>query len=261
MLDLAETAAGAREERERVAWDENDVWGRCDAWMGRVEHVFGGPNTRYGERLYDERIAAAAAGARVLDIGCGQGESTFKLLAYRPAHVLGIDISQLMIARARARAEGVEGIDFRIQSVQEPLGERFDLIVGRSILHHIDFREFLLRAYDRNLAPGGRMVFMEPMSHPLVLAFHKLVRSAHTPDERPLGRSTVAWLHRSFPAVELHGVNLLSFPAGIVSTYACASPENGLTRVADAVDRRLLSLAPWLSTYARQAMIAIDKPR
>ncbi len=229
--------------------------------MRRFGHVLGGANTRHGESVYDESIAAGARDARILDIGCGRGESTLQLVRHQPAHALGIDISRQMIAHARAESQYVEAVDFRIQSVQEPLADHFDLIIGRAILHHIDFREFLLRAYEHNLAAGGRMVFMEPMSHPLALAFHKLVRSAHTPDERPLGPAFVAWLRRTFPVVELHGINLLSFPAAILSSLVFASPENGLLRAADTLDRRLLAIAPWLSTYARQATIVIDKPR
>jgi 2-polyprenyl-3-methyl-5-hydroxy-6-metoxy-1,4-benzoquinol methylase len=254
------TSATLREQREQKAWNEDRVWERCNAWTSRVIHVLRGPNTRRGEERCEAIIAAAAHDARVLDVGCGRGESTLELLRYGPAHVLGIDISSEMIAVARDGAESVDRVDFRVQSVQAPLAERFDLIVGRAILHHIDFRELLPRAYEHNLLPGGHMVFVEPMSHPLAIAFHKLVRSAHTPDERPLGRSDVAWLHDEFPEVRLHGINLLSFPAGVVSTFLFTSAENCLMRASDALDRRLLAIAPWLSTYARQAIIVIDKP-
>lgn len=254
------TSPSLREQREQKAWNEDRVWERCNAWTSRVIHVLKGPNTRRGEQRCDKIIAAAARDARVLDVGCGRGESTLQLLGYEPAYVLGIDISHEMIAVARDSAEGSDSVDFRVQSVQAPLDERFDLIVGRAILHHVDFRELLPRAYEHNLLPGGRMVFVEPMSHPLTIAFHRLVRSAHTPDERPLGRSDVAWLRREFPSVELHGINLLSFPAGILSTFLCASPDNRLMGLADMLDRRLLAIAPWLSTYSRQAIIVICKP-
>jgi SAM-dependent methyltransferase len=254
------TNEAARGERERRAYDEDGVFESSAAWMQRVIHVFEGPNTRRGEALFTAALAEAARGVRVLDVGCGRGASTLGLLEAKPSYVLGIDVSTREIALAREAAKGLDRVDFRLQSAHEPIADRFDLIVGRSILHHIDFREFLRRAFDDNLLAGGRMIFMEPMGHPLVLAFHRLVRSAHTPDERPLRRADVAWLRRQFPKVTVYGINLLSFPAGIVSTFCCFSADNRLMRAADRADRRMLRAAPWLAAHARQAIIVIDKP-
>jgi 2-polyprenyl-3-methyl-5-hydroxy-6-metoxy-1,4-benzoquinol methylase len=250
----------ARGERERRAYDEDGVFERSTAWMQRVIHVFEGPNTRRGEALFSAAAGEAARGARVLDVGCGRGTSTFGLLVHKPSYVLGIDVSSREIELARHAATGMDSVEFRLQSAHQPIADRFDLIIGRSVLHHIDFREFLRRAFDDNLRPGGRMIFMEPMSHPLAVAFHRLVRSAHTPDERPLGRADVAWLRRQFPAVVVYGINLLSFPAGIVSTFSCRSADNRLMRAADEADRRMLGAVPWLAAHARQGIIVIDKP-
>jgi 2-polyprenyl-3-methyl-5-hydroxy-6-metoxy-1,4-benzoquinol methylase len=253
-------ATAVREAREQRAWDDDGVWERCTAWSVRVVHVLEGANTRWGERRFEQLIAAAAPGARILDVGCGQGYGTDRLLEQRPLRVLGIDLSREMIATARERLGGDERVEFRRQSTEEPLPERFDLIVGRAILHHVDFREFLARAYRDNLRAGGRMLFMEPMGHPFGVAFHRLVRSAHSPDERPLRRADVSWMRREFPRVGLEGINLLSFPAGIVSTFVFGSAENALMRGADRLDRGALERAPWLAAYARQAIIVIDKP-
>jgi SAM-dependent methyltransferase len=259
-MAMPPTNEAARGERERRAYDEDGVFERSTAWMQRVIHVFEGPNTRRGEALFSAAASEAARGARVLDVGCGRGTSTLGLLEAKPSYVLGIDVSTREIALAREAAQGLDCVDFRVQSAHEPIADRFDLIIGRSILHHIDFKEFLRRAFDDNLRAGGRMIFMEPMSHPLVLAFHGLVRSAHTPDERPIRRADVAWVRRQFPKVTVYGINLLSFPAGIVSTFCCRSADNRLTRAADRADQSMLRAAPWLAAYARQGIIVVDKP-
>jgi SAM-dependent methyltransferase len=253
------TDATTREARERQAWDHDDLWEKCAVWVYRVIHVLEGTNTQHGERMFDDLLAAFATGASVLDVGCGQGRGTGELLKAQPARLLGIDISTKMIAEAQALVTD-DRVEFRVQSTAQPLAERFDLIAGRSILHHVDYRELLARAYRDNLLPGGHMLFMEPMGHPLAVAFHRLVRSAHSPDERPLRRSDVAWLQRQFPEVAVHGINLLSFPAGIFSTFLFSSADNRLMRVADRLDRRALEVAPWLAAYARLAIIVIDKP-
>src|SRR5262245_22957923 len=52
-------------------------------------------------------------GDRVLDIGCGCGDTTL-LLARRGAAATGVDISQPMLARARERATA-SGLDVRFE--------------------------------------------------------------------------------------------------------------------------------------------------
>jgi SAM-dependent methyltransferase len=49
------------------------------------------------------QACAATRGERVLDVGCGCGETTLRLAA-RGAHATGVDVSQPMLARARERA-------------------------------------------------------------------------------------------------------------------------------------------------------------
>jgi len=252
--------ADARSERERRAYDEDRVFETSTAWMQRVIHVFEGPNTRHGEDVFLAAAERAARGADVLDVGCGRGATALGLLEYGPRRVLGIDVSTREIEIARQSAQGIDRVEFRVQGAQDPIDGRFGLIIGRSILHHIDFDAFLRRTYDENLQAGGRMLFMEPMSHPLVLAFHRVVRSAHTPDEWPLRARDLARLRDRFPTVGVHGINVLSFPAGIVSSLCLASADNRLMRAADRADRALLRTWPRLAAYARQGIIVIDKP-
>jgi 2-polyprenyl-3-methyl-5-hydroxy-6-metoxy-1,4-benzoquinol methylase len=253
-------AVSARSERERRAYDEDRVFENSTAWMERVLHVFEGANTQHGEGVFLAAAQRAARGASVLDVGCGRGATALRLLEYGPSHVLGIDVSTREIEIARQAAKGLDRIGFRLQGAQDPIDGRFGLIIGRSILHHIDFTAFLRRAYDENLQPGGRMIFMEPMGHPIVVAFHRLVRSAHTPDERPLRARDLGALRRQFPRVSVHGINLLSFPAGIISSLCFATADNRLMRAADRADRGILRVAPRLAAYARQGIITIDKP-
>ncbi|HSG91729.1 MAG TPA: methyltransferase domain-containing protein [Pseudomonadales bacterium] len=55
--------------------------------------------------------AAAQAGERVVDIGCGCGDTTLALAATGAA-VWGIDLSAAMLARAKARAAGIAHVGF-----------------------------------------------------------------------------------------------------------------------------------------------------
>jgi 2-polyprenyl-3-methyl-5-hydroxy-6-metoxy-1,4-benzoquinol methylase len=121
---------------------------------------------------WEQRLAlgpwlAVSEGMRVLDVGCGVGRWS-RLLAARGARVVGIDLSPTMIAQASHRA-AAEGIADRCRFVVSDLarldlGERFDLVLGVTVLQHIldpgAFRA-ALSAMARHLAPGGRMVLLE----------------------------------------------------------------------------------------------------
>jgi SAM-dependent methyltransferase len=115
-------------------------------------------------------------GTRALDVGCGVGRWS-RLLARRGAHVTGMDLSPTMIAQARSRATEAGLID-RCRFMTQDLaaleaGERFDLILGVTVLQHILDPDALRAAVTRmtdHLAAGGRMVLLE--AAPTQLASH-----------------------------------------------------------------------------------------
>jgi SAM-dependent methyltransferase len=252
---LAPQPATERSERERQAYDEGVVAERSAAWHRRVPHVLDSPNTLRGEELWRTLIReAVGSGGRVLDVGCGSGATAMLALESGASYALGVEISASQLDTRRAEPGRLE---FRVADAQQPIdGGPFDLVVGRSVLHHLDFREFLDRVASSNLAPGGRMLWMEPLAHPLSLAFHKLVRSAHTPDEFPLLPRDLRWIRRRFPNTQVFPVNLVSFPAGVVSSGLFSTADNPLLKGADALDRAMFRWEP-LASLARQGIILI----
>lgn len=128
------------------------------------------------QRLALEPWLKIDPGTRVLDVGCGVGRWS-SLLAARGAHVTGIDLSPTMIAEAkrRAAAGGVaEHCRFEVQDLAHlDAGEKFDLLLGVTVLQHILDPEALRAAVERmaeHLAPGGRMVLLE--AAPATVAKH-----------------------------------------------------------------------------------------
>jgi 2-polyprenyl-3-methyl-5-hydroxy-6-metoxy-1,4-benzoquinol methylase len=106
-------------------------------------------------------------GTRVLDVGCGVGRWS-RLLAARGGDVAGVDLSPTMIqiASRRAAAAGLSGrCRFMVQDLAElELGERFDLVLGVTVLQHILEPLRLRHAVQRlaaHLAPRGRMLLLE----------------------------------------------------------------------------------------------------
>ncbi len=248
----------SRVAREAATFDEVPAVEKNLRWKARVPHVMHGPNSRLGAERFRSLLGERIAGGRAMDVGCGDGELSAEMHALGASAVYGFDVSRRQIEDARARYSGLEGVAFHLHDAETPIDGRFHVIAGRAVLHHLDFRRVLVTLYERNLLPGGRMVFIEPMSHPLTLAFHHLVRSAHSPDEWPITPADVAWLRSRFGA-HVVPINLLSFPAGVISSLLLPSDENRLMRLADRVDRSL-ERRHRLFARGRDGLIVIDRP-
>jgi SAM-dependent methyltransferase len=90
-------------------------------------------------------------GERILDIGCGEGSLTRKIVA-RGANVLGIDSSPEMIAAARSA-----GIDAALMDAADmPFSAEFDAAFSNATLHWVLAKEQAARATFRSLKSGGR---------------------------------------------------------------------------------------------------------
>jgi 2-polyprenyl-3-methyl-5-hydroxy-6-metoxy-1,4-benzoquinol methylase len=107
---------------------------------------------------------------RILDLGCGPGNISFRLARACPhATVLGLDGSEPMLAIAmeRLRAEpALEGrLSFRsgrLPSAElEALGGGFDLLVSNSLLHHLADPQALWGTLAGLAAPGAWLVLRD----------------------------------------------------------------------------------------------------
>jgi SAM-dependent methyltransferase len=111
------------------------------------------------------QAAAVRAGERVLDIGCGCGSSSLALAqAVGPqGHVLGVDISQpmLAVARRRAAAARATALSFaEADASQCPLPAGLDLLFSRFGLMFFAVPAAALRHLRGALRTGGRCAFV-----------------------------------------------------------------------------------------------------
>ncbi|MBI2372739.1 MAG: methyltransferase domain-containing protein [Deltaproteobacteria bacterium] len=110
------------------------------------------------------------SGASALDLGCGPGESAFELaLRVGPSvRVVGVDIAEAMIARARAhhasRHAGLANLELlRADAMDLPFETgTFHVAIAHSFLYLVPDRARVLREAFRVLAPGGQIAMMEP---------------------------------------------------------------------------------------------------
>jgi trans-aconitate 2-methyltransferase len=112
---------------------------------------------------------------RVVDIGCGPGNSTELLAARWPgAEVIGVDTSPDMLEKARARLPGVrfELADAASWVPDEPV----ELIFANAVFQWLPDHPAILRRLMEHLVPGGVLAVQMPDN--LGEASHRTMREA-----------------------------------------------------------------------------------
>lgn len=174
-------------------------------YAGEAARIFEG--ALFG-RVHDRAVrdflarTGAGKGHRLLSLGCGDG-SLERRLAPHVGEILGVDVSAIAIAQARAKAAGLRNVSFAVSNGKPDsllaLGT-FDVIAGFAFLHHLDDAGILatLRAARTSLRSGGTWYSADPSRRRLVRLFTPLVRRSyeryHSPDERELDPEALAGL-------------------------------------------------------------------
>ena len=121
--------------------------------------------------------ARIEAGERIVDVGCGAGATTmaFAQKVGPTGHVLGIDISRPMLARARQVAPAELPVDFVLADATvhpfEPAS--FDLLASRFGVMFFAEPALSFANLRRALRPSGRLVFAcwrDPRENPFFMA-------------------------------------------------------------------------------------------
>lgn len=104
-----------------------------------------------GEPLLE--LLQVAPGERVLDLGCGDGALTEKLVA-AGGRVLGVDASAEQVQASCQR-----GLQAKVCQAEElPFIEEFDIVFSNAALHWVKDQTTALTKIYRSLKPGGRFV-------------------------------------------------------------------------------------------------------
>ena len=121
---------------------------------------------------------------RVLDLGCGPGNSSAVLKRRFPhARVLGVDSSPDMIERARKNLPDIEFRLFNATGGFSDLGEKWDVIFSNACLQWVPDHRSLLPRLMEALRPGGVLAVQVPLQSKAPV--HRLMRElSHRPDRR-----------------------------------------------------------------------------
>lgn len=145
---------------------------------------------------------------RVLDFGCGVGRLTLAWKAYAE-HVVGVDISEPMLKRARLLAGEQSGITYVLNRAQDLAAfgtGTFDLCFSHICLQHMPWSiaQSYLREFSRLAEPGGWVLFQLP-SRRLIPPGGAAFRQRLV-DSLPFGLDRVyrRWRHGSSTVFEMH---------------------------------------------------------
>lgn len=158
---------------------------RFDNDVERFSNLETGQTTWYDAPLMLDALTSAAAvtnpnAQSVLDVGCGAGNYSLKLLQRLPnLNVTLLDLSRPMLDRAQERLRGattgtIRALHGDIRELE--IGtEIFDLIITGAALHHLRVEaewEQVFAKFHQSLKPGGSVWIADfvEQSHPAVQA-------------------------------------------------------------------------------------------
>ncbi|HEX5130239.1 MAG TPA: methyltransferase domain-containing protein, partial [Usitatibacter sp.] len=191
------------------------------------------------EQVYADTAARLSRGASVLEYGCFNGWNVPTLASYGAREIVGIDISERLITEASAAHGSIARFSVMDGHRLALADESVDAVIGRSILHHLDFETAILEIH-RVLKPGGGALFIEPLrGNPAAKALRMLTPGARTKEELPLSRAQVRQADRLFTRSDHHFSGLVSVGLGLASSLVSNDPANAAMRFADAADLAL----------------------
>jgi SAM-dependent methyltransferase len=158
-MATSETRWGTGENAEAIqAWDGP----LFDRWI-KFRHIVTTGLGAHGDAAL--ALVPPQEGQRVLDIGCGLGDTTQQIAAIvgPSGEAVGVDAAERFIETARTEAEeaGVQNTSFLAADVQtDPLGGPYDLAFSRMGTMFFISPVAAMRNVRKSLVPGGKLTMV-----------------------------------------------------------------------------------------------------
>jgi SAM-dependent methyltransferase len=176
-------------------------------WEGRVGRKWAEEWKRTDRSFagLTERLLARASARPIthaIDVGCGAGEVSLALARGHPdSQVIGLDISESLVAAARERGAGLANVSFLLADAADWRGSQFapDLVVSR---HGVMFFADPVAAFAnlaRGSAPNARLVFScfrDREENPWATRIASLLPEDARPESTPGGPGPFAFADR-----------------------------------------------------------------
>lgn len=148
---------------------------------------------------------------KVLDLGCFSGNYWSMYLAEHSKEYLGIDLSDVAIAKLNDRLKAfpnasAKTIDFLSSSFLE---NEYDLIYAYGVLHHFENTQILIDKLNEKLAPNGQIISYDPLQTSFPI---KLIRFLYRPFqtdaawEWPFSKKVYFEYEAAFSIIQRHGL-------------------------------------------------------
>ena len=183
---------------------------------GRFENIFYKAIYNSNEDFFDF-LKINSINSEILDYGCGTGASINKVIYFNPKKVIGIDISEISIQKAKDKIKSNFNVELIVGNCEKTKfnDNTFDIVYGTGILHHLDIK-LCLEEIQRILKPGGRLLFIEPLgTNPIINLYRKLTPKSRSRDEHPLVNDDFNLIQNKFGKLQVkyYGfLTLIFFP-------------------------------------------------
>ncbi|TMR95779.1 class I SAM-dependent methyltransferase [Nonomuraea basaltis] len=235
---------------------------QAEAWNGDQGRHWVAYRDRYDAMLdrFTHRLLSAAAvgaGERVLDVGCGNGQTTCAAgQAAEGVSALGVDLSAPMLEQARSRAEEEDLRNVRFdqgdaQVYPFPVAG-FDVAISRFGVMFFNDPTAAFSNIMQALSPGGRLAFLcwqEPLRNEWIIQLGTAL-SAHVPlprlDEAGSGPFSLADADHTRQLLEASGFTQVRVDPAEEPMRLGAAPDDvtGFVREIDLVHTLLAQADP-----------------
>jgi len=149
---------------------------------------------------------------KVLDLGCFEGNSLSKYIAENSKEYIGIDLSDVAIAKLNKKLEDIpnaKGLAVDFLSDEDFKESDFDVIYAYGVLHHFQNTDVLIDRLKEKLKQGGFIISYDPLETSIPI---KIVRSLYRPFqsdanwEWPFTKKTYFKYDTEFSIVDRRGV-------------------------------------------------------
>jgi trans-aconitate 2-methyltransferase len=181
-----------------ITRDQGDLEHMPD-WNPNLYLKFSGQRARPAEDLVAQ--IALEDPARIIDLGCGTGNSTEQLHRRWPrAELAGLDNSAEMLVQARSRHPDWKWIDSTVEAWRPEIA--YDLVFSNACLHWVKDHGVVFPRLFSHVAPGGALAVQMPNS------FHT---PAHTLMKEVSQAPGMPWSGKLAPASETYFIQPVDF--------------------------------------------------
>jgi SAM-dependent methyltransferase len=224
-----------------------------------------------------KRCLRLTPGARVVDIGSGQGDLAAMLeREYPGTRLLGLELSAEGVAIASAKVPSARFVQRDLlteDTVPHDLAGFGQYAVCSEVLEHVDDPARVLRNARAYLAPGCRVVITVPGGPMSAFDRHIGHRRHHTPASlraiiETAGLEPVSVFRAGFPFFNLYRLTVIMRGTGLIADVSATTGGTTASRIAAVVMRVYRSLfrfnlvrSPWGWQMAAIARVPTPEPR